>query len=111
MTTARMAVVYDFDGTLAPGNMQDRLFMPAMGITPEEFWAEVNRNSAEHEMDPILSYMNVMLRRYGQAGIRVRREDLAAKSREIEFFPGVEGWFDRAQRTRPGAETWNSGTS
>jgi len=27
-----LAIVYDFDGTLAPGNMQERDFIPAIGM-------------------------------------------------------------------------------
>ena len=49
----------------------------------------------ENHADGILSYMFVMLEKAKAAGRPVRREDLVARSREIEFFPGVEGWFDR----------------
>ena len=33
-----VALVYDFDGTLAPGNMQEWGFIQAIGTNPEEFW-------------------------------------------------------------------------
>ena len=33
-----VALVYDFDGTLSPGNMQEFGFIQAIGKTPEEFW-------------------------------------------------------------------------
>ena len=29
-----MAIVYDFDGTLVPGNMQEPQFIPAIGMKP-----------------------------------------------------------------------------
>ena len=91
-----MAIVYDFDGTLAPGRMQDRQFIPAtIGGDVEEFWDAVNANTAEHNADPILSYMYVMLKKCREAGAEVRRDDLAEKSGEIRFFPGVEEWFGR----------------
>ena len=35
-----MAICYDFDGTLAPGNMQEHNFLPALGIGAAEFWTE-----------------------------------------------------------------------
>ena len=38
-----MAIAYDFDGTLAPGNMQEPQFLPYIGKKPNEFWAEVDR--------------------------------------------------------------------
>ena len=90
-----LAVIYDFDGTLAPGNMQERQFIPDIGMTPLEFWREVDALAEENHADGILSYMFVMLEKAKAAGMPVRREDLVAKSREIEFFPGVEDWFSR----------------
>ena len=32
------ALIYDFDGTLAPGNMQEYDFIPAVGQSNREFW-------------------------------------------------------------------------
>ena len=90
-----LAIIYDFDGTLAPGNMQERQFIPDIGLTPAEFWQEVEALSELNQADGILSYMYVMMKKANQAGIRVRREDLAARSRGIDFFPGVEEWFQR----------------
>ena len=37
----RTAIVYDFDGTLARGNIQENSFIPAIGMTREDFWDEV----------------------------------------------------------------------
>lgn len=33
-----VALIYDFDGTLAPGNMQEYDFIPAVGKSAAEFW-------------------------------------------------------------------------
>ena len=90
-----LAIIYDFDGTLAPGNMQDRQFIPDIGMTTADFWREVDELAEGNHADRILAYMYVMLEKAKSAGMTVRREDLLARSREIEFFPGVEGWFDR----------------
>ena len=90
-----LAVIYDFDGTLAPGNMQERQFIPDIGMTAPDFWREVDALAEENHADGILSYMFVMLQKANAAGMPVRRQDLVARSREIEFFPGVEDWFPR----------------
>lgn len=90
-----LAIIYDFDGTLAPGNMQERQFIPNIGMTAAAFWREVDSLAEANHADGILSYMFVMLEKAKSAGMPVRREDLVARSREIEFFPGVEGWFER----------------
>ena len=92
---APVALIYDFDGTLAPGNMQDRQFIPDVGMTAAEFWQEVDTLAEANQADGILCYMFVMLEKAKNAGMKVRREDLVARSSDIEFFPGVEGWFDR----------------
>ena len=34
-----VAIAYDFDGTLSPGNMQEYDFIPKLGMTPARFWA------------------------------------------------------------------------
>jgi hypothetical protein len=33
-----MAIAYDFDGTLAPGNIQENSFIPAIGMAKGTFW-------------------------------------------------------------------------
>ena len=94
----KTALIYDFDGTLAPGNMQDGRFIPRLGMTSGEFWAEVNRNTEKHQCDPTISYMFVMLEKAREAGVSVRKEDMAQWAGHIEFFPGVAQWFERMNR-------------
>ena len=89
------AIIYDFDGTLAPGNMQDRQFIPEIGMDVTAFWREVNQFTRKQQMDPILSYMYVMLEKSREAGRAVNRRELTEKGKQTTFFPGVESWFDR----------------
>ncbi len=97
-----MAVIYDFDGTLAPGNMQERQFIPNLGLTPGEFWEKVNEMTHDRQADPILTYMYVMLQLAQKAGIVVHERDLNAQARGIKFFPGVTDWFQRMNRRAAG---------
>jgi phosphoserine phosphatase len=90
-----MAICYDFDGTLAPGNMQEHDFIPAIGVTPEEFWAESYELAREHDADTILAYMRLMLEKAGAAGVRVTRESFRRFGSTVELYPGLEGWFPR----------------
>ena len=90
-----MAIVYDFDGTLAPGNVQERQFIPDIGMTADAFWEGVNRLSEANQADGILMYMYEMLKKADAAGVPVRREDFRADSENIELFEGVHDWFDR----------------
>lgn len=90
-----MALVYDFDGTLAPGNLQENSFIPDVGMKPKKFWSDVNSLAATEQADPILMYMRLMLTKAGAASKPVRKEDFKKHGAGISFFEGVEQWFDR----------------
>lgn len=91
----RVVIAYDFDGTLAPGNMQERNFIPALGLTPKRFWEQVKHHAKMHDMDEILAYMELMLREADAKGHPVDKTAFEAFGRKLTFFPGVEEWFDR----------------
>ena len=42
-----LAIAYDFDGTLAPGNIQENTFIPAIGMTKKRFW-QLNKIGSEN---------------------------------------------------------------
>ena len=90
-----IAIVYDFDGTLSPGNMQEGRFIPAVGMTKADFWKLVQHRTAEEQSDPTLAYMQVMLETARNNGVTVTRDDMAAWANNITFFPGVQEWFQR----------------
>ena len=90
-----LAIVYDFDGTLAPGNLQENGFIPDIGMKPEDFWAEAKRLSQDRQADPILMYMYLMLKKADAASIPVRQQDFVERGEAIQLFEGVLDWFDR----------------
>lgn len=97
------AIAYDFDGTLAPGNMQERDFIPAISMNKKKFWNEVNVEQQKHEADNILIYMKLMLEHAKSSKVPVRKKDFEDFGKKINFFQGVlpdsqkkeKGWFDR----------------
>lgn len=91
----KMAIVYDFDGTLAPGNLQENSFIPDIGMKASDFWEEVNQLAKDREADRILMYMYLMLRKAKSAEKSVHFEDFKERGKRIEFFKGVEDWSDR----------------
>jgi 2-hydroxy-3-keto-5-methylthiopentenyl-1-phosphate phosphatase len=93
-----IAIAYDFDGTLAPGNMQEHSFIPSLGIDPKDFWTEVKKMARENDMDEILSYMELMIQKAGNKNIPVRRKDFEKYGKEISFFEGVEDYFERINK-------------
>ena len=47
-------LIYDFDKTLSPNNMQEYGFLKGLNIEPERFWAECRAFEVEHRMDSVL---------------------------------------------------------
>lgn len=90
-----MAISYDFDGTLAPGNMQEYDFIPALKLPPQHFWKKATELAEKHEADPILMYMHAMIEEAHKADIPVRKADFRGYGKNIELFPGVQEWFKR----------------
>jgi len=88
-----IALIYDFDGTLSPRNMQEYAFLPKIGINPKTFWKEVAQLSIEREAEPLITYMHLMYQKAQEKGLQILRKDLVAQGREVEFCPGVEKWF------------------
>ena len=91
----RIAIAYDFDGTLAPGNMQERHFIPALGMTPTKFWSQAKQLSAKHDMDEILAYLNLMLKTALEKEIQINKKAFENFGKKLKFFPGVKSWFKR----------------
>ena len=91
-----IAICYDFDGTLSPGNMQEYDFFRGLGISPRQFWAQAQKVAKEQSADSVLAYMKLMIDMAGKVGgMRIDKEAFAEYGRSVELFDGVEGWFDR----------------
>ena len=88
-----VAVIYDFDGTLSPGNMQEFGFIQAIGKKPIEFWQESDEIALGQDASNILSYMKLMFDEAKKAGIKLRREDFKTFGASVKLFPGVTEWF------------------
>jgi len=94
-----IALCYDFDGTLCPRYMQEYGYIPQLGVKPKHFWQMAINLAKEQNADPILCYMFLMVREAGmQNGVELTRKSFQKHGRDIEFFPGVTGWFTRMNR-------------
>lgn len=100
METAKttVAIAYDFDGTLAPGYMQEYDFIPKINIANEAFWEESNQQAEKHDMDGVLSYMLLMLKKAKENDVSIKEENFMNYGAKIKFFEGVETYFDRINR-------------
>ena len=89
-----VALIYDFDKTLSPRDMEEYSFMPGIGVTPSDFWGMCNEFARQHQMDGILTYMYLM-QKLAKGRLELTREAMQKLGEAVEFFPGVESWFDR----------------
>lgn len=94
MKSDKIAIMYDFDKTLSPKDMQEFSYFNQIGTNPEEFWSLANKVSASEKMDPILTYMLMMIK----FTPNLTKEDLNESGKAIELFPGVETWFNRINK-------------
>ncbi len=93
-----MAIMYDFDKTLCTTDMQNYSFIPALGMTPAEFWGATGKFSEETGCERILSYMYMMIKLSKDKGIKITKKWLNSLGKDVIYFPGVEKWFDRINK-------------
>lgn len=92
------ALIYDFDGTLSPGNMQEFGFIQAVGKTPEQFWNMSDNLATGQDASNVLAYMKMMFDEAHRNGISLRRESFRNFGADIELFEGVREWFQAVNR-------------
>ena len=93
----RTALIYDFDGTLARGNLQETSFIPNIDMSKEDFWDEVKARTRNHDADEVLVYMHLMLEKAKKKGEKVTIDDLCRHGKQAQLFPGLSdrSWFER----------------
>ena len=90
-----VALIYDFDGTLSPGNMQEFGFIQAIGQTPQEFWTKSDGIARGQDASNILSYMKLMFDEAKKNGIKLRRSEFKKFGQHVQLFEGLRSWFSQ----------------
>lgn len=92
----KTAIVYDFDKTLSPRDMQEFSLIPSLGYqNAADFWKEVTALSHAQTMDPISAYLYLLQKKFQQQGQPLKRENFAQVGKGIQLYPDVETWFER----------------
>lgn len=91
----KVALIYDFDGTLSTTDMQNFGLIPLLGMKPKAFWKEANQWSIDNQADQITGSMYYFIKTATEKGINLCREKLREMGEKIEYFEGVLEWFDR----------------
>lgn len=90
-----VAIAYDFDGTLAKGNIQENSFLPSIGIDKIKFWNKVKEYAKNNEMDEILSYMYLMIEESKKSdSVKIDKNNIKKHGKSVRYFNGVESFFD-----------------
>ena len=93
-----IAMVYDFDGTLSPQPMQEYTVLPELGVSPQAFWDECQREAKKYNADAMLTYMRLLTEKIEAKQTHLNKKKLRDLAKGIRYFPGVETWFDRINR-------------
>ncbi len=97
LMNTRIAVVFDFDDTLAHDSTS--AFLASLGVDVEPFWRKTVHPLLERGWDPMPAYMHRMieLSQSRSAGDRITGERLAAFGPHVAMYPGVADVFGRLQ--------------
>ena len=95
MSKPTIGILYDFDKTLCTTDMQEYDFIKNLGMTSNAFWGEAAAITEQHEVEKILAYMLVMIKKCKERGIPLTEEYLRSCGANVELFGGVLTWFDR----------------
>lgn len=89
-----VALIYDFDGTLIPGNMQEFGLLQSLGYQdPNEFWNLCDQLAITNDAGGIAVVMYAIQAAAKQAGIPCTRQMLQQAGKDVTFFNGVKEWF------------------
>ncbi|OJU35689.1 MAG: phosphoserine phosphatase [Bacteroidales bacterium 45-6] len=88
-----IALIYDFDGTLSPGNIQEFGFIQAIGKDAKGFWKANQELSEKNDASGILCYMYMMLQKANAESVSLSRASFQRFGKDVELFNGVKEWF------------------
>jgi len=94
-----IALIYDFDKTLSPRSMQNYTALPNLGVEKTGvFWSEVEKESRQENAESNLVWMR-KLKDLAEDGQKlITKEYFKQCGHNIEYFPGVKGFFAQINR-------------
>ena len=89
----KIAICYDFDGTLSPGNMQEHSLLPDLRLNIQKFWKEVKDFAHKKNMNEVLAYMYKIIEKSKEKKYPIKRKTFINHGKKIRLFDGVENYF------------------
>lgn len=89
-----IALVYDFDGTLSPGNMQEETIFREYGINKNKFWARSRKLVHDRGYEQTLAYLKLLIDDPVFVKRPLRKHMLVRLACHLPYYPGVaDGYF------------------
>ena len=91
-----IAIVYDFDGTLSPGNMQEESIFKAYGIDKRKVWAKSQALVVRRGYEKTLAYLKLLIDEPVFRRRPLTKSKLKELAGHIPYYPGVDnGYFEQ----------------
>ena len=91
--STKVALIYDFDGTLSTCDMQNYGLIPELGMKPKAFWKKANQWSVDNCADQVTGSMYYFTKTAKEKGVKLTKENFFRCGQNIEYFEGVEKSF------------------
>lgn len=93
MKQNKIAIIYDFDGTLTPKSMQEYTLLPKLGINSKMFWGKIVKEAKETGGETMMIYMRQLLDYAKKRDIKISKNEFFKMGKDIQYYPGVSDWF------------------
>ena len=93
MLQNKIAIIYDFDGTLTPKTMQEYTLLPKLGITSKNFWSGIMKETKETGAETMMVYMRQLLDSAVEKDIKISKNEFYKMGKDIKYYHGVKEWF------------------
>ncbi len=98
MKQNKIAIIYDFDGTLTPKSMQEYTLLPKLGINSKNFWDMIVREAKETGGETMMIYMRHLLDHAKNKNIKISKKEFSKMGKDIQYYDGVIDWFERIDK-------------
>lgn len=93
----KIALIYDFDYTLCTKDTPNFGLFELYNLN-DEFFVNVNHKAREMNMEGNLAYLYFLNEHAKNCGKPLTKQILSKAGENIQFFPGVETWFERINK-------------